>query len=541
MTDTTPDVSRRRFLQSVGISGGAGALFATMGALGLAPTATAAIPAYEPPRGGDLRVTGRTPGRVMILGGGIAGLTAAYELGKAGHRCTVLEARDLAGGRNLTVRRGTTETDLDGRTQQADYSPDGYFNAGPARIAQWMVTMDYCRELGVPVEVFTNANANALIYNETAGMPPGAPVRYRTAKADMYGYVAELLAKATDQGALDGELTATDKDRLLAFLQSFGAIGGRSAGWAYTGTSRRGYTSDPGAGNDVGVPLGAPAPLSEVFASNVGRYFSFELGYDQAMLMFQPVGGMDRIVSALVRAVGPGNVRTGAEVEQVSTDGSGVTVAYRRAGRVRQLRADFCVATLPPHLMARVPHNLGADVQSALSAFPASAAGKIGIEYRSRWWEQDLRIYGGITETDLDLAHIWYPSHGFHTQRGIVVGYYNTGAAARAYGALTPAERYERALAQGVKIHGERYRAEADASFSIAWHRTRHIEGAWVSAPYGTAAYELLLRPAGRVYFAGDWLSRTVAWQHGAFLSARAAVTGLHSRMLSEPATTVTD
>ena len=37
-------------------------------------------------------------------------------------------------------------------------------------------------------------------------------------------------------------------------------------------------------------------------------------------------------------------------------------------------------------------------------------------------------------------------------------------------------------------------------------------------------------RPAGRVYFAGDWLSHWVAWQHGALVSARATVTAPHQR-----------
>src|SRR3712207_8479055 len=44
----------------------------------------------------------------------------------------------------------------------------------------------------------------------------GTKIRHRTAKADVYGYVSELLAKATDTGALDGELTAADKERLIA-------------------------------------------------------------------------------------------------------------------------------------------------------------------------------------------------------------------------------------------------------------------------------------------------------------------------------------
>ena len=116
-------------------------------------------------------------------------------------------------------------------------------NAGPARLPQWMVTLDYCRELGVPVEVFTNVNADAYLYNESAGMTE--PMRYRTAKADVYGYVSELLAKATDKGALDKELTATDQERLVEFLKDFGDLGdkldlrGRRAPRIHHGPGRR--------------------------------------------------------------------------------------------------------------------------------------------------------------------------------------------------------------------------------------------------------------------------------------------------------------
>ncbi|WP_306205916.1 flavin monoamine oxidase family protein [Actinoplanes sp. RD1] len=523
------DISRRRFLQTVGVTGGAGALFATMGALGLAPAAAAPAPPFRAPSRADFHLTGRGAQKVVILGGGVAGLATAYELGKAGYDCTVLEARGVAGGRNFTVRGGTTETDLDGHTQRAAFSPGISMNAGPARIAQWMVTLDYCRELGVPIEVFTNQNADALIYNESTG----ALVKYRTAKADVYGYVSELLAKATDQGALDGELSATDKERLLSFLQSYGAIGGRTAGWEYTGTSRRGYAAYPGAGHDAGTPLAGPGSLADVFASNVGRYFSFEFGYDQAMVMFQPVGGMDRIPYALSRAIGPTRIKLGAVVSSVTDRPAGVEVRYEQAGRTRSLTADYCVAALPPHLLARIPHNLGADITAALGAWSVTPSGKIGLEYRRRWWEEDLRIYGGITETDLDLSHIWYPSTGYHSARGLVVGYYNTGQNALAYGALTPAQRLERALTQGAKIHGDVYRQGVAASWSQAWHRTRHLEGAWTGVPLGTPAYDLLLQPRGRVYFAGDWLTHEVAWQHGAFTSARAVVTALHQRVMT--------
>jgi monoamine oxidase len=42
-----------------------------------------------------------------------------------------------------------------------------------------------------------------------------------------------------------------------------------------------------------------------------------------------------------------------------------------------------------------------------------------------------------------------------------------------------------------------------------------------------------LVNPAGRVLYAGDWLSYMDAWQHGAILSARKAITALHTRALS--------
>jgi monoamine oxidase len=507
-----------------------------MGALGLAPVPDAAAEAFRPPQRSDLTLTGRRGPKVVVLGAGIAGLAAAYELGKAGYDCRVLEAKDRPGGRNWTVRGGTRETDLDGRTQTAAFSAGEYMNAGPARLPQSHVTLDYCRELGVPLEVFANQNANAYLYHENArGALAGRPVRWRTAKADVYGYVSELLAKATDQGALDAALTADDKERLLSFLQGFGALRGRADGWAYAGGSRRGYAVEPGAGTEAGTVLGDVPSLSDVVASGLGTRFSFEFGYDQAMLMFQPVGGMDAIPRALAEAIGGRRITYRAEVTAVTDRADGVEVVWKdERGRSHTETADFVVAALPPMIMARIRHNLGADVTAALRYATPTPAGKIGLEYRSRWWEREEHIYGGITNTDLDVNVIWYPSHGFHGPRGTVIGYYNTGANATAYGALPHRERLARALAQGVKIHGPKYRDELAHSFSVAWHRTPFIEGGWVGWPSQTGPeYRLLTRPAGRVHFAGDWLSHAIAWQHGAFTSARKAVTEIHERVMA--------
>ncbi|WP_225991726.1 flavin monoamine oxidase family protein [Actinomadura montaniterrae] len=530
--------TRRSFLRAVGVTGGAGTMFAAMGALGLAPAeATAATPPFRPLSPADFHLTGRSAASVVILGGGIAGLVSAYELGKAGYRCTILEPRDRTGGRNFTVRGGTAQTDLFGNKQVARFSEGQYLNAGPARLAQWMVTLDYCRELGVPIEVFTNVNADAYIYNESSGMKPGHPMRYRTAKADVYGYVSELLAKATGSGALDAELTGDDRAALLSFLEDWGQIGGKSDGYAYKGGTNRGFSAYPGAAGQPGTPLGSVPDVSDVFASAVGRYFSFEFEYDQAMLMFQPVGGMDQIPRALTRAIGAGKVKLGCAASRLVQRPDGVTVHYTdAAGRQKTLDADYCIAAMPPHLLAGLPHNLGDDVQTALRAITPASASKIGLEYRSRWWETDHRIYGGITETDLDLTHVWHPSHGFHERRGVIVGYYNYDETADKYGKMTPRQRQDRAVALGERIYGAKYRTELASSFSQSWRYIPHIEGAWHNLPGWTPdapVLKPLTAPTGRVLYAGDWLSYMDAWQHGAILSARQAVTALHTRALA--------
>ncbi|GII79427.1 monoamine oxidase [Sphaerisporangium rufum] len=528
-------LTRRSLLVGIGAAGGAGAMYAAMGVLGLAPTErTAPVPPasgaaptpFVPPRRSDFTLRGDgAPASVLVLGAGVAGLAVAYELGKAGYHCTVLEARDRVGGRSLTLRGGDVleETAAPGggagARQRVTFGEGTYFNAGPARIAQWMVTLDYCRELGVPLEVFVNANSSAYVLTE--GMK--GPVRVRTARADAYGYISELLAKATDEGALDARLTAADKERLLDFLTHFGDIGGSLA---YTGGERRGFRVDPGVG--AGTGLGRVPSLTEVLSQGLGRMLTMDAGYEQAMPMFQPVGGMDAIVRALAARVGADRIRTGVQVTGITGRPDGVEVTVAGGAPVR---ADYCVATLPPHVLAKIPGNLDAGVRAALATPIPMSAGKIGLEYGRRWWEIEDQVYGGATETDLDIGHIWYPSYGYHAERGLVVGYYNTGPAAEAYDGLAHRERLRRALAAGRRVHGAKYGRDILAATSIAWRRQPHIEGAWVRWP-STGGLSLLQRPAGRVYFAGDWLTHLIAWQAGALESARKVVTDLHHRVL---------
>jgi monoamine oxidase len=133
-------LSRRDFLMRVGQAGGYSAAFTMMQSLGLLPITASAAATVEQPAGSGKGTS------VVILGGGIAGLASAYELGKLGYTCTLLEARERIGGRNWTVRNGTKVEFTTGFTQNCVFGEGLYQNVGPARLPSVHQTMlGYCR------------------------------------------------------------------------------------------------------------------------------------------------------------------------------------------------------------------------------------------------------------------------------------------------------------------------------------------------------------------------------------------------------------
>ena len=89
----TMAVSRREFLNRVGRAGGYSAAFLMMQGMGLMPAAAARPEPAEPGSGKGVKA--------VILGGGIAGLVATYELRALGYECTLLESRPRPGRKKL--------------------------------------------------------------------------------------------------------------------------------------------------------------------------------------------------------------------------------------------------------------------------------------------------------------------------------------------------------------------------------------------------------------------------------------------------------
>jgi monoamine oxidase len=162
----TPSVSRRELLGLIGRSAGATAMLHAMTALGHAAEST-----YT----GPIDLQGAPSGtKVLVLGAGMAGLVAAYELRKAGYAVEVLEYNERAGGRSWTLRGGDEYTELGGAAQRCEFDRGLYLNPGPWRIPYHHHAMlDYAKRLGVALEPFVQVNHNAYLHAKHAwgGVP----------------------------------------------------------------------------------------------------------------------------------------------------------------------------------------------------------------------------------------------------------------------------------------------------------------------------------------------------------------------------------
>ena len=521
MKPMTAGMTKRSFLQSVGAAAGVGAVYRTMEALGLAQTgaARAAQPDLAPGSG-----EGKS---VAILGAGIAGMAAAHELSRAGYRCTILEASNRAGGRNLTARNGDVIEEIDSR-QQVNFGAEDhlYANLGPARIPYHHEAMlGYCKEFGVALEVFTNDNRAALFHNrERFG---GRSVTARRVNTDMRGYIAELLAKAVDAGSLDSTLNAGDKERILVMLRRYGDL---NPDHLYKGTKRGGYRGERvNAGLKAGE-LDDSLEFDELLKSDFWEYkLHYDEFLDQNPTLLQPVGGMDAIVRAFEKRVGR-FVRYRSVVEEIRKTAKGVRIVYRAGagGAAGALEADFAICAIPAPVLKDIPNDFAPETRTAIESVAFDPAVKIAFQTRRRFWEEDHSIYGGISWTDQDITQIWYPPYGYHRDKGVIVGAYIWGEKpGLRFGAMSPLDRLKAAIAEGERVHPG-YGSEIESGISRAWAKAPFQKGAW---PAENKPPEALQRPDGPIWFAGDQASAMSGWQEGAALSAHAAVTAIGRRV----------
>jgi monoamine oxidase len=523
-------MSRRELFRMIGLVAGSASMYQAMNSLGFAA---------ESPYQGPIELQGTPAGAsVLILGAGIAGMTAAYELRNAGYAVQVLEYNDRAGGRNWTIRGGDTYTELGGFSQTCGFDKDLYINPGPWRIPyHHRGILSYCKKLGVPLEAFVQVNYNAYLHSTKAF--GGKPQRYREIKADYQGHVAELLAKATQQNAMDASVTKEDREKLLESLRDWGALDKDfSYGASLASSDRRGYLKEPGGGLSARPIPSQPIGLKDILDSGLWQGIPNGDTFDMQTALFQPVGGMGRIGEAFGRELGS-LIRYKSKVIDIHQDESGVTVSYedRNApGSTLKATAQWCLCTIPLPILAEIPINVSPALAAAIAAVPYASAVKVGLQFKRRFWEEDDRIFGGISYTDLPITNIGYPNTGYHSSgKGVLLGGYIWGLNAMEFTSMTPQQRVQKAIEYGTQIHPQ-YPAEFDNGVAVAWHRspfTMGCFGMW-SSEARAKHYDDLCKIDGRIALAGEHASFLGGWQEGAVTSSLDAIGRLHQRVLKQ-------
>ncbi len=510
------------------MAGGLGATFTAMQLLGLESVARADAGFALPPGSGKGR-------HVIVLGAGIAGLVSAYELEQAGFLVTLLEARGRVGGRAWTVRDGDAIEMIGEATQTAKFSKGVYFNAGPARIPSFHTgLMGYADRFDVPLEVEVNSSRSAYVMAND-----GSKLRMRTAINDMRGHIAQLLAKALNQNALDQSISAADKAKLLPFLKMYGDLDDKME---FTGTERSGFGQAPGAGVTFAEP-GKPLPLEQMLANEQLPAILFEDNLYMQATMFEPVGGMDQIHAGIDRNLRRPAIRN-AEVRQIRQTAKGVEVAYvdRTSGGATSVKGDFIVCTIPFPVLSRIDANFSKKYAQAIAAVVYDNSTKVAFE-SPRFWEKE-QIYGGISFVGGPTSLVWYPSAGLHSARGMLLACYSSGPRSADFQKRPITEQIEFARSVVEKLHPG-HGADLVNGLAVNWSKIPYSLGPWPDWNAGSAngrqeghidtpEFRLLNGPDNRIYFASAALSQTPGWQEGGIQSAHKAVSAIVDRVRGE-------
>jgi monoamine oxidase len=448
------------------------------------------------------------PKRVAVIGAGMAGLASAVELKRAGHDVTVLEAQNRVGGRIYTCR---------------DFAPGLYAEFGAMRLPRsHELTLAYCRRFGLELRPFVMGNPKGLVHiggrrmtmEEAVRDPSRLPFeladheRGRTADELWSEAIADIRDLLDREGDVAWESIVAEYDRysLAEFL------------------SARGFS-------DGAIEYYAVMNFVEADMNNaVVEVLREELG-GAYVDMQEVVGGMDLLPNALYGELEP-EVRFGHEVHAIEQDDAGVTLHIKtEAGRF-SIAVDRVICTVPFPVLRTIEVRPGFDrgKQRAIRQLTYHASTKVLFQVRRRFWEAEDGILGGATVTDLPVRRLNYPTPDPSTERGILLASYTWGQDALQWGAMDAETRLEEALHDVAQIHpGIREAFEVGASH--AWYSDRWARGAFaLFAPeQQTELQEDIVRPEGRIHFAGEHCSLYHAWIQGALESGIRAAQEIHA------------
>ncbi len=441
---------------------------------------------------------------VMIVGAGMAGLTAASLLKDAGHHVTIIEANDRIGGRAYTLR--------------APFSDELYLNAGPLRIPNvHHLTLEYIRKFNLPVNEFINETPNDIIY---ANGIKTNQVNYKS-NPDILNYpVAPNEKGKTSDVLLDQALQPFINFINQNPLTNWEIVEKRYGNISF-GSFLNSYFS-VGAVDMIGVLLDFEAFMGMSFLEVLREQVAFK----SATKFYEITGGMDLLPKAFLPQL-KDNILLNQKLTKIIQNGNSLTIQTTDNKTANQytMNADLAIIAIPFSLLRFVEiepfHSISYYKRKAIREINYMSATKIGIEFKSRFWEK-YGQFGGMSTTDLPTRLSLYPSTGIGTSGPAVVNASYTWAdEALTLSALTEEERIHYALQDLSKIWGNQVYSEFVTGTSFSWSQNPFSVGAFTFFEPGQEEElnSYISSPEGRLHFAGEHTSRSHAWIQGAIES----------------------
>jgi monoamine oxidase len=440
------------------------------------------------------------PRHVIVVGAGIAGLTAALLLKEAGHRVTILEARNRLGGRIYTYR---------------GFAGRMYGELGAMRFPrQHHLGQHLIHErFGLATTPFGMEDEDTIVHLN------GVAQTRRTFDPAVAGFALP-----------EGERGLTPAAILRDAMQPLIDLAAEPDGWSriverYDRYSLLGWLVERGVSEPALWLLGPLFNLEGRFHFSLVEWFTHWHEDVFGDLEFIDAGA-DTLAAAFAPALLP-DTRLGAEVHAIDQGPGGVSVRYRDAvGTEGVVEGDECVLTVP-FVLLRHMEIAGLDTEKwfAIRNVYYGRAHKIFMQFSRPWWSQDFGITHGVTVTDRAIRNVVYTPAGQDpaTGKGVIIASYAWEQDSMAYSMLDERQRISEALEDLVSIHPV---AHDTFEFGVShdWALDRHGGGIGpLFRPFEMTSrfYDDVVRPAGRIWFANDACDRRARrWIEGAIAAA---------------------
>jgi monoamine oxidase len=439
-----------------------------------------------------------TPKRVIIVGAGLAGLSAAYELTQVGHDVTILEARTRPGGRVHTLR---------------DPFPDGlYAEAGATRIPNHHhFTLKYAELFGLKLDPFQPSDIPSVYYvrGQRIRVTPGQKVEWPydlTPEERVLGldgmrqkYIWSMLSEVGD--VTDPSWPSPE------MLKKYDQMN-RSDFWRSRGASSEAVALLSLGGVDDRLENWSTLLMLRNQALNrkVSQYYKIR-------------GGNDLLPKAFASRLSD-QIHYATPVVRIEQTPESVKATFQQAGAYHPFTGDYLICAVPFTVQKNIEvvPAFSVEKQRAIEQLPYLSVSKIFLQSKRRFWEDEG--LSGFATTDLPVNQLYHMTHTQPGTRGILQAY-PLALHSRRVTNISENERINFALEQVEMIYPG-MRNHFEGGVTKCWDEDEWARGA--SAYYKPGQFSSLLphvaRPEGRIHFAGEHTSVWIdGWMQGALES----------------------